>query len=386
MKYILIIVAWLCSATLALADYKSEYKLYNEAFAAGDIARAAQHGEAAWRAAEDELGDHAITAILAYNYGRLMAAYAPAKALEAYERALAITQMGIGSLDAQELQIRTGNMRLTLDIKNKEVAESLEALLSAAEQRSDPPTEALSLGWKTVAIHKSQRNKIDDANDAADKAIIHARALDPRDPRLLAETLILGATLRLARPYRSEDDIFDMVLLLDESFPLFAPQRSIHQFDTLLARAMQLRATAGALARSDELRPFVGRGSGSRLQTGENLRQAYDRAVAENDIYSQVTWADGTPGYCTRTLVWADRPDPSYPRKAIQNSYIGAVIVGYDLSETGVEKAVVLADADRAGFGDAVVKAMEKWTLGQTVPPDCRKNHLVYFTFIIKQT
>lgn len=386
MKYLgAIMFALLAGVAAAHADYRSEYKQYAEAFNAGDTEGAVAHAEAAWRAAEEELGDHPTTAILALNFANIISPYAPGRALEAYERALAITRMGMGSLDIFELELRTAETRLTLDIKNHQLGDALGQLLETGEQKSDAPALAMALGWKTFAIHLSQRDKISKAKDAGDLAIKYASALDPREPRLLAEALVLGATLRLATPYRTEEDIIEMVTYLDSSFELFAPQPSIDAFDPLLARAIQLRATAGALASSSDFKPFIGRGTDTHLPTGENLAEAFERAEARSDVEQQVTWAEARSPFCSQTYVWEERKPPSYPRRAIQRIYTGAVLIGYDMSETGVARTVILADADEAGFGDAAEKAMQKWKLAQTVPPQCRRNHLAIFTFTIKQ-
>jgi len=42
----------------AYLDYRVEYKAYNEALAAGDLELAIKYSEAAWRAAQKELGNH----------------------------------------------------------------------------------------------------------------------------------------------------------------------------------------------------------------------------------------------------------------------------------------------------------------------------------------
>jgi TonB family protein len=294
--------------------------------------------------------------------------------------------MGKGSLDVFELELRAAETRLTLDIKNHELGAALEQLLENGEQKSNPPALAMALGWKTFAIHLSQRDRIKKAKDAGDLAIKYASALDPREPRLLAEAFVLGATLRLATPYRTEEDIIEMVAYLDSSFELFAPQPSIDAFDPLLARAMQLRATAGALAASDDFKPFIGRGTDTHLPNGENLAEAFQRAEARSDVEQQLTWAEARAPHCTQSYVWEERKPPSYPRRAMQRIYTGAVLIGYDMSETGVARTIILADADEAGFGEAAAKAMQNWKLAQTVPPECRRNHLMTFTFVIKQS
>jgi hypothetical protein len=53
-------------------QYLIEYRAFREALTAGNGAAATSHAHAAWQAAETELGNHPTTAILAYNYARLL--------------------------------------------------------------------------------------------------------------------------------------------------------------------------------------------------------------------------------------------------------------------------------------------------------------------------
>ena len=72
-------------------DYKAEYKAYNAAIEAGDEAEAIKRAEAAWQAAETELGDNQTTAILAYNYASLIYDKQPEKTTAAINRVMALT-------------------------------------------------------------------------------------------------------------------------------------------------------------------------------------------------------------------------------------------------------------------------------------------------------
>lgn len=56
----------------AQESYAKHFQTYQAAEAAGDTAKAILAAEAAWQAAETELGDHELTGILAYNYGSVL--------------------------------------------------------------------------------------------------------------------------------------------------------------------------------------------------------------------------------------------------------------------------------------------------------------------------
>ncbi|MEX0644872.1 MAG: hypothetical protein WD076_06160, partial [Parvularculaceae bacterium] len=169
---------------------------------------------------------------------------------------------------------------------------------------------------------------------------------------------------------------------LKSAFPLFPPQKDIDHFDPLLARAISWRRSINAISSSVgadvKIRP------GSRLPTGEDLATAYKRAMENNSEDDEYTWETPNPEHCPKENIWAERKPPSYPRSAINRWYVGAALVGYDLNDVGVERTVIIADFESAGFGAAAVKSMTKWRLVEPLPTECWKNYVTTFMFVIK--
>ena len=131
-----IFAAFLAGIGGAQADYKSEYKEYMAAFSAGDIEGALDHGEKAWRAAEEEIGAKATTAILAYNFGRVAASSDPRKAAEAFSRALEITKGGEGALSPTDMELWIAIARNRIESTNDTRSALKEKL--AAQKAADP--------------------------------------------------------------------------------------------------------------------------------------------------------------------------------------------------------------------------------------------------------
>lgn len=384
MRFFLLLAALSFFSVSAAADYKSEYKAYMAAIDAGDHAKALEHGEAAWRQAEGEIGDESTTAILAYNFARLAYDVAPASALAAFERATAITAQGKGPLSGPELSLTIADLKLRLDFENQARADALEDILKKEGDGVEALTTARA--WRTLASAKLGTSDLLQSRNAADRAIERASQIQPREDRLLAESLIVGAIARLAKHERTERDIVEAVALFGEAFPLFPPQADIDHFDPLLARALSWRHSIWALIQSDEMKPVIDRiyGSETRIPTGEDLESAYKRAAGKENPGDWFRFAAPHPAGCDIEIRWLERKPPKYPRQALRKLNVGSILIGYDLNETGVERAVILADFPESGFGEAVVESMKEWRLAKPAAEECRKNHATHFAFIVR--
>jgi hypothetical protein len=276
--------------TPAAADYKSEYKAYVAALDAGDYKAALNHGEAAWRQAETEIGGNATTAILAYNYAILAADVYPARGVEAFNRAieLAETSAFAGAIPLQEALMRRAETRVRAEPDNDAFTKDLEALLSAADADDATMIEAQAMGWRSLAAIRIREKKPDRARKAADASVALFAKLDPPDPRLQREALFLAGMARIAGDIRTEQDVAEAIVLFDRSASLFPPQRDIDLFDPLLAQAIAWRQSVKALAESYGGTPKIK--LGSRLPDGEDLKAAYERADAKSALEDEFYW------------------------------------------------------------------------------------------------
>lgn len=380
----LLILTVLCAAAAsgAAADYKSEYKAYNAAIAEGDVDKALDHGEAAWRQAEDALGETATTAILAYNYAVLVAAIDPSKSLEAFDRAIKIAEADGGhSISLKEAILRRSEARVRSNYENNAPIEELDALLMTADSSDATMSEAQVLGWRTLAVARIGSRKYAQAKVAADTGAAIAARLDPPAPVLQREILFLAGLARVAGVNRTEEEVYEAVVLFDRTTQLFPPQKDIDHFDRLLAKTIAWRQSLGALADSYGSIPTIK--TGSRLPDGEDLKSAYERANARSSVDKQYSWETPPPAICAQQLSWRERKLPKYPRSAIVKGSIGAILIGYDVNGIGVERSVILADFASAGFGAAAVESMKDWRLEPGSDPACWKNLVTNFNFIM---
>lgn len=372
------------AASPASADYKAEYRAYNLAFAAGDIAKALEHGEAAWRQAEVEIGEKTTTAILAYNYATLVSFSDPVKATEAFDRAIAIAQIdgNSGAIPLKEAMLRRAEARVRADRDNAVIEAELDALLTASDPADLATIEAQALGWRTLALSHIRSEKFNRAKGAADKGVALASRLSPPSTPLLREILFLAGLARAAGSKRTETDVYEAVALFDQSALLFPRQKDIDHFDRFFAATIAWRYSVGALAKSYGSTPSIK--IGSLLPTGEDVKSAYERATARGGFEEQAFLETPLPLSCNSPEIWSERKLPAYPRSAERNSRIGAILIGYDVDGAGVSRTVILADFAEAGFGAAAVESMKKWRLKPGLDPACWKNRITIFSFVIE--
>jgi hypothetical protein len=369
-------------ASSAFADYREEYKSYQAALAAGDVAAAAVHAKNAWRDAEQALRDHKDTAILAYNYGQAVAATDPAAAAMAFDRALHLTEIRVASLDEKDVRLRAALSHLEADPKANAAAKELKSALATYREQGGAPTDASARGWAFAAASEISRGgdvALARAAPLADNAVTDARAMSPPSTRTLIEALFTAAVARIAGSHRREEEVIAAVVMLDEAISLFPPQTDIATFDRLLAKSIAWRAAIDALVRSSGSE--WGR-LGTRLPGGGDLKEAYEKSIANRTPYlERIRWRDPSPADCK--LDWARRDPPEFPRSSLARGYIGATLVGYEVVGTEISNPVVLADLHETGFGDAAIKSMTMWELAEPAAPGCGQHMLAVFQFTI---
>lgn len=378
MRSAFLLAAALLLSQPALADYRSDYKAYLAALDAGDTSAAAEAGERAWRAAASELGDHKTTAVLAFNFANIVAAQDPPKAIEAYERVLALIERGVSDLSKNEVEIALLGSRYDLD-RTAKSARALRGALERHQAAGEPATDRTVAGWRRVALRVLEERGGKMSLDNVDSYLGEAERLAPIDRRRLVEAQILAGMARIRGFRRSSQDIAEAVTLFDRAIAQFPPQADIDSFDRLLATALAWRGSVRSIVESaGEERGAI---TGSRIASGPDLKQAYERATAGFDPAAEPHLFAGSPANCD--VEWADRKPPPYPKDANASGKIGTVLVGYDLNDIGVERALLLADFAGTGFGEAAIKSMDKWRLAKPVAPERRKNNLTFFYFVL---
>ncbi len=141
-------------------DYLVEYKLHTEALANGDRAAAAEHGKAAWEAAEAALGDDKLTATLAFNYGRLIALSDPETARAPLRRAQKLLDAGIAELPRSEVRAYLAYAEYIAGKTRSRAAKKLREALLALETEFGEPTATDVVMWLDLAKGELKKNAI----------------------------------------------------------------------------------------------------------------------------------------------------------------------------------------------------------------------------------
>lgn len=348
----------------ASAGYIDQYKKYDAAMKAGDLKDAIEASEAAWNDAEAELGENRLTAILAYNYGLLIYDYAPPKAAAAFARSRDLVARGVADLSPLEIDLALAASQFASRGGDGADRKALEAAISAAEFGKTAPTFFLAEAWKLIAQDDFIRDRNAGALKAAEKAIEYGKLLSPAPNRLFAVAYTIGGITTLLKEPRTNATIVRAAEHLDRAIVLFEPQKSIDEFHPLFAKAMVWRASINALAET------------------ENQTKALGKIDKNLDADALCRWQIARPPHCT--VEWDKRTPPRYPSRGLKNGSVGAVLVGYDLSETGVERAVLIGGVNGEEFAEAALQSTKNWTLKSAPPPECRKNHVIVFSFVIR--
>ena len=151
------------------------YAEYNKALEAGDYSGAVQSAERAWRLAEEEIGDHQTTAILAYNYASLIYWRYTAAALEPLERAVEISGENTQIFGEEPATL----MLLVVKARHKKAkpidVENLEAALAIYKDKKSPSQLLYARAFSQRAINEMGRNKFNSAEKSADISVAICR-------------------------------------------------------------------------------------------------------------------------------------------------------------------------------------------------------------------
>lgn len=372
-----VIAAVVLAAGTASADYKAEYRAYMQAFNTGDVAGALAHGEAAWRAAEAELGDSETTAVLAYNYANLVTPYDSAKAIEAYGRALAITDKGIGALPRDEIELRLLSVRLRSALGDAAIAKQLRSKVDAARTGGAPASEGSARAYTALAVHYSRKGDRKNARAVADSAVRDMDSVGDYEKRLMGEALILGAIARVSDTRRDPEDVVTAAVSLDRAFTMFPPQKDIDAFDRLLGLAIAWRLGLSALMNSAGSAPQ--KQTGSRIAKGEDYRAAYEGVDKSANPGAWFRWADGHEARCS--LEWGFKGPWGYSNEALNQESAGAAFIGFDVDDTRAIRTVVLGEV--RDFGGYAEKWLNTWRLATPPADGCRRNHTLGVEYMI---
>jgi Gram-negative bacterial TonB protein C-terminal len=350
--------------------YLAEYKAYNQAMSAGDREAAERHGLAAWQAAEEALGDNQLTGILAFNYGQLVIFTDPKAARTALRRAKKLQNDGVVELPETDLNLFLAYAEFAVSDGRWRQANQLRNALIAIEEKGAPTNSDIATMWYKLAFSDFSRKRYKHAIESASKAETAFLVSSPENYRQRANAILIGGAARLLPFPLTVDNTQAAHNEFSRAQNLFPPQKDLDSFDPLLAQILGWDAAADAV---------LGSLGEEDYPDHENIDQN-DPTQYYSPIFEQEEKSDEECG-----VGW-DRDPPKYPSQAGWKGYIGAVIIGYNLSDdTLVHDARILAEVPTKIFGDAVLSNMETWRLAAPISndPACRLNRLAHFTFMM---
>lgn len=360
------------SRPAAAQTYLDDYKVYNAALENGDVEAAARHGYAAWQAAEAELGDDGLTAILAYNYGQLVLFSDAGNAAKALRRAETLRADGVADLPESELRLYLAFAEFALDDGASRKRKALREALFAIEAEGYPPNADISAMWLRLAKGDLEDERYRDAVESGAMAEAAIMAAIPDNKRVRIEALMIQAVATVIPYPRTVDDTLKAHQFFKRARMLFEPQKDIETFDPLLAQvvAWDQATRAAMLSLGAEEYP-------------DHSEHDEKYGIKEKSLLQK----EPTPlEECN--VVWKRRKVPEYPSGPLVRGTFGAVVVGYRLSNDTEPKDVrVLAGVPSNVFGNDVLRSIRRWEL-EAPPkndPGCLSERLVYFTFVITQ-
>jgi TonB family protein len=348
------------------ADYLAEYRAYDEALAGGDHAAAARHALAAWKAAEEALGDHKTTGVLAYNYGQLVLFENPEAALPALARAKDLLEAGYAELPRADLDVYIAYAIFKVRGERKEYCEPLRIALLRRDETGAAPTVESARIWLELAVGYLNAGRFEAAKESASVAEAMIAAAAPLDYRARAQAITIQGAAALLPINRFLSSIDEAHAQFVRAANLFPPQKDIETFDPIFAKLIAWDYATHAALQS--------RGDWYRDKKIEENWPGFP-PLFEGEIPAEECSGD-----------WESRKAPSYPDKAAGHNYIGAAIVGFHLNDDGtVEGAKLLAEVPVDTFGKYALKAAEKWRhkLPLDPRPGCRRNLLTSFIFVM---
>jgi hypothetical protein len=353
---------WAGTTSAASADaepYVAEYHASRAALSSGDREAAKTHALRAWRSAEDQLGDHRLTAILAYNYGRLVLLDEPKRSDEALTRAAALQAGGIADLDASELRFYAAYADLKASEFPGDRADPLRKLLESREPATGTERVEHVAIWLDLSAAYLAGRRFEGAMESAARAEVLVLALADGNQHSLAKARLLGAIARLARTPRTVERIQRAHKALVSARQQFPPQEDIEHFDPLLAEVLAWSVVADiALGRA-----------------GEDGYPDHENAEIPH-LLPALLASGGDPSGCgvpdlRRSAIFKSKLWSLY-RNDRRDDYIGAMVVGLQVGEdrtiTGVR---VLAEAPGAAFSDFVVERLQGVRLPADRGPHC---------------
>lgn len=368
---LLAIAGWaLITPSIAAAQnsYTEHFQDYQAAEAAGDTANAILAAEAAWQAAETELGDHELTGILAYNYGSIVLATKPKSSKKPLIRAKKLHEKSISKLPIDKIKGYLAYVDY-VNLPGQDTAVKLREALSLSLDSNRAPQFEDAFMWATMATLEAKQLRFWNAGPAAQMVVksIESRRLEDKSRPALNNMLILRASTGLSGRDNSPKRITWALDDLDRVIESLGPQEDMKSADPIFVTALAWKAV-GLKKLEDQ---------GDTIPDYNNM--SFPGAVF---ISSQ-----NKPDDCG--TIWSDQREAKFKTSAaypqgLYPGYAGAVLISYNISKAGkVEDAKILTQVPNSELGSAALRAFKKWKLDQPPVdhPACRQNQIQSFVY-----
>ena len=347
------------------ARHIAEAAAYERALQRGDREAAETHAYTAWRAAETELGDNRRTAVFAFNYGREIAISDATLARGALARSLELVEAGYGGPAVAMLDLYAAYAEFAAAAPKNRNGKALREALIATENTPDRRPAHDIVMWLDVAKNDLDKERFEEAIEAAGKAETAIIIFEPENERGLADAFLIRGVASLAPRKRTVEDALTAIEYLENGRRLFPPQKSYETFDPTLAALVGWSTAANALVRTMTDDPAV-----LALLDPDKNTPLFERAP-------------GKPIDCL--IKWEQRTPPKFPQTALAKHNFGAAVAVFDIGDDlSTQNVRILAHAPSDEFDDAVLNAVRDWRL-KFAPldhPACKRNITTQFSFV----
>ncbi|MCF6292595.1 MAG: energy transducer TonB [Robiginitomaculum sp.] len=321
---------------LAASPMVEAFKEYQAALGVGDIRKADEAGERAWKLAT-QAGKSKTEAVLAYNLAELRLRYLPdADALTPARRVAEIKTSGVAVSISQEDVDIVYAVSLYRDNASRI---NLQKLVKVAQRYKKLKNPA------SYPMYLANLDLLADAVSKKNWKLVHSLSIDTQksfqDNQITNDGLLIDLKLMQIGAfvaYNRRHNIKDYQ-------PIFQDiHKILHKYPQDVYEVRRLKHGAWFSAINGIFR--------SKISTQRNLMElAHDEHMEHEQ----------EPEICPE-FNWEQRNKPKYPRKLLEKGHIGSAVINYSLTSEGTTYDVSVAiEVPSNVFGEYAVEAIKEW-------------------------
>lgn len=384
-RYLLIgLLSLFCTFAPASAQEQNlvlqHYRAYRAALDAGDLASAESAAIEALAASVGRDGDRGRTAVLALNLAtvRLMRSNYEGARAPASQAARILGQLGPdANIDPVMAELVLGRAELGSGSQDEGAARLLAALPRVAVD-SDLVGDGHAAAFE-LAVWLFQRERYADARIAwaevgrlATGSPTGAEYARARAQTFEAASLFMAAISDRSRRLRTEEAL-EIDRRLRDAMVALEPLAS--QVGDGGAMTLAQQAYAEAIVWRSVLRVQMGNNAVERVQRQSEDRNFEEEWHGAEYGAQQIEAPSGDVALPTCRVRLRPRPLPDYPSRALNNLYVGALVIRLQFNEAGeVVDRRIAASVGGDGFERSVGAVLPRWevSIDGAQPPNCR--------------